>query len=93
MRVGDLKPESLPTQPTSLDMFILRDQNIVLKVNWVTTDQVVTMDFPSFIQALKDRFAQTLDPVQQPYNQALVLVNQVFKFIDMNSPETRYDKG
>ena len=68
MQVGDLKPESLPTQPTSLDMFILRDQNIVLTVNWVTTDQVVTMDFPSFIKALNDRFSQTLTPVQQPYN-------------------------
>ena len=88
MQVGDLNLESLPTQPMSLDMFILRDQNIVLTVNWVTTDQVVTMDIPSFVQALNDRFAQTLDPVQKPYNQALVLVDQVFKFIDMNSPNT-----
>ena len=86
MQVGDLKPERLPTQPMSLDMFILRDQNIVLTVNWVTSDQVVTMDFPSFITVLNDRFSQTLTPVQRPYNQALVLIDQVFKFIDMNSP-------
>ena len=81
MRVGDLKPARLPTQPMSLDIFILRDQNIVLTVNWVTSDQVVTMDFPGFIKVLNDRFSQTVTPVQKPYNQALVLIDQIFQFV------------
>ena len=85
MRVGDLKPESLPTQPLSLDMFIMRDQTTV---NWVISDQVVTMDFPGFIKVLNDRFSQTVTPVQKPYNQGLVLIDQTFQFVDMNSPET-----
>ena len=46
------------------------------------------MDFPGFIKVLNDRFSQTVNPVQKPYNQALVLVDQKFKFVDMNSPET-----
>ena len=66
-------------------MYILRDQQIVITANWVTSDKIVTMDFDGFVTEINDRFSQTITPVKQPFNQALVLINQTFQFIDMNS--------
>ena len=44
------------------------------------------MDFPGCVQAINDRFSQTLILVKQPYNQALVLIDQMLTFVNMNSP-------
>ena len=82
--INDLDPANLPTNPTALDMYILKDQDIVLTSTWVV-DQTITMDFPNCIQAITDRFSQLLVLTKQPFNQALVLINQQFKFVSMNS--------
>ena len=84
--INDLDPANLPTNPTALDMYILKNQDIVLTSNWVV-DQTITMDFPNCIQAINERFSQLLVLTKQPFNQALVLINQEFKFVNMNSSQ------
>ena len=81
LKVGDLTPGDLPVENVSLDMYILRDQEIVITSNWVTGDETVTMDFPGCVQEINDRFSQTLILVKQ----ALVLIDQIFTFVNMNS--------
>ena len=85
LRVGDLIPGNLPAENVSLDMYILRDQEIVITSNWVTSDETITMDFDGCVTAINDRFSQTLTPVKKPYNQALVLIDKTFTFVNMNS--------
>ena len=77
LKIGDLTPGDLPVENVSLDMYILRDQDIIITSNWVI-DETITMDFPGCIQAINERFSQTLVLVKQPYNQALVLIDQIF---------------
>ena len=48
IKVDDLDPKNLPTIPTSLDMWILRDQSIILTMNWDKNDEVINMDFKGF---------------------------------------------
>ena len=84
LQIGDLTPGDLPVENVSLDMYILRDQEIVITSNWVT-DETVTMDFPGCVRAIIDRFSQTLILVKQPYNQALVLIDQIFTFVNLNN--------
>ena len=86
LQINDLDPTNLPEMPTSLDMFILKNQDIVITSNWVI-DQTITMDFPNCIQAINQRFSQLLVLVKQPFNQALVLIDQEFKFVNMNSSQ------
>ena len=83
LQIGDLNPSNLPIDHISLDMFILHDQEIVITSNWVI-DETITMDFPGCIQAINECFSQTLVLVKQPYNQALVLIDQKFQFVNMN---------
>ena len=68
LRVGDLIPGNLPAENVSLDMYILRDQEIVITSNWVTSDETITMDFDGCVTAIIDRFSQTLTLIKQPYN-------------------------
>ena len=75
LQINDLDPTNLPEMAISLDMFILKNQDIVITSNWVI-DQTITMDFPNCIQAINQRFSQLLVLVKQPFNQALVLINQ-----------------
>ena len=84
--INDLDPANLPTNPTYLDMYILRNQDIVLTTTWMV-DQTITMNFANCIKEITDRFSQSLVLTKQPYNQALVLINQQFKFISMNSSQ------
>ena len=42
--INDIDPSQLPDIPTSLDMYVLKDQNIVLTTTWIT-DITITMDF------------------------------------------------
>ena len=83
LQINDLDPSNLPVMPISLDMFILRGQDIVITSNWVI-DQTITMDFPNCIEAINQRFSQLLVLVKQPFNQALVLIDQEFQFVNMN---------
>ena len=67
-------------------MYILRNQDIVLTTTWVV-DQTITMNFANCIKEITDRFSQSLVLTKQPYNQALVLINQQLEFISMNSSQ------
>ena len=79
IRMDDLDPNNLPQIPTALDMWILRDQNLVLTVNWDKNDEIINMDFQGFEQQIQNTFSQTLSPQSRPYNQGLIL-----KFVSMN---------
>ena len=83
LQIKEFNYSSLPIEPISLDMFILRDQEIVITSNWVI-DQTITMGFPGRIEAINQRFSQVLVLVKQPFNQALVLIDQEFQFVNMN---------
>ena len=43
------------------------------------------MDFSGFQKQIKKVFSQTLSPKSQPYNQGLVVIDQIFQFINMES--------
>ena len=73
--LNDIDPANLPTNPTALDMYVLRNQNIVLTTTWMI-DQTITMNFANCIKEINDRFSQSLVLKKKPYNQALVLNNQ-----------------
>ena len=42
--LNDIDPAKLPESPTALDMYVLKNQNIVLTTTWIT-DITITMDF------------------------------------------------
>ena len=86
LQINYLDPTNLPELPISLDVFILKNQDIVITSNWVI-DQTITMDFPNCIQAINQRFSQLLVLVKQPFNQALVLIDQEFQFVNMNNSQ------
>ena len=50
-------------------------------------DQTITMNFANCIKEINDRFSQSLVLTKKPYNQALVLIDQQFQFISMNSSQ------
>ena len=74
-----LDPTNLPETPTSLDIWILRDQSIIL------TKKMLNLQFTSFIARIKSTFGQSITVTSQPYNQALVLMNKQFSFVRMDS--------
>ena len=43
------------------------------------------MDFTGFKNQIQTRFSQTLSPTSKPYNQGLVVIDRIFKFINMES--------
>ena len=83
--VDQLDPNDLPKVPTALDVWILRDQAVLLTKNWNAEDQVINMDFTGFKDLIQTRFSQTLSPTSKPYHQCLVVINRIFKFINMKS--------
>ena len=84
-KVDDLDPAKLPIVPTSLDMWVLRDQSIVLTMNWETNDEVINMNFTGFTAEILKTFSQTLVPTSKPYNQGLVVIDKVLQFVSMDS--------
>ena len=60
--VDDLNPKDLPKFPSALDVWILRDQEILLTRNWDAEDQVKNMDFSGFQKQIQKAFLQTLLP-------------------------------
>ena len=84
--LNDIDPANLPTSPTALDMYVLKNQNIVLTTTWIT-DLTITMNFANCIKEINDRFSQSLVLTKKPYNQALVIIDQTFQFISMNSSQ------
>ena len=85
IKVDDLDPNNLPQIPTSLNMWILRDQNIILTMNWDKNDEVINMDFPGFKQVIQTTFSQTLSPQSRPFNQGLGVIEKVLQFVNMDS--------
>ena len=84
--INDIDPSQLPEFPTSLDMYVLKDQTIVLTTTWIT-DITITMDFENCKKEIFERFSQTLILTQRPYNQAFVIVDKIFQFIGMNDSQ------
>ena len=74
--INDIDPLQLPEFPISLDMYILKDQTLVLTTTWIA-DITVTLDFENCKTQIYERFSQTLTLSQKPFNQALVIVNKL----------------
>ena len=81
---SSLDPANLPTDPTSLDIWVLRDQNIILSKHMLS-DQALNLQFASFIGSILSTFSQTITVQTQPFNQALVLIDKKFSFVRMDS--------
>ena len=82
--IDKLDPLQLPNLPLSLDMYILKDQSLVLTSTWVE-DIIITLDFNICKTKLYERFSQHVFINKQPYDQALVIKNKILMFIDMDS--------
>ena len=89
--IDKLDPLELPNLPLALDMYILKDQSLVLTSTWVE-DITITLDFQICKTKLHERFSQHISISKQPFNQALVLKNKIFMFIDMNDDQKFYGK-
>ena len=83
---ASLDPSSLPESPTSLDIWILRDQSIILTKKMLS-DEAINLQFESFIASIQQTFAQTITVQSQPFNQALILKNKKFAFVRMDSKD------
>ena len=62
---ASLNPSSLPEFPTSLDIWILRDQSIILTKKMLS-DEAINLQFESFIDSIKQTFGQTITVQKQP---------------------------
>ena len=89
--IDKIDPLELPNLPLALDMYILKDQSLVLTSTWVE-DITITLDFQICKTKLHERFSQHISISQQPFDQALVLKNKIFMFIDMNDDKKFYGK-
>ena len=58
--IDDYPPLTLPDEPTALDLWILRDQSLVLTHNWDTKDELVTMIFKNFTAEMFVKFSQDI---------------------------------
>ena len=72
-------------------MYILKDQSLVLTSTWVE-DILITLDFNVCQTKIQERFSQKISVIQQPFDQALVIKNKVFMFVNMDSDENFYGK-
>ena len=84
---ASLDPTNLPKIPTSLDIWVLRDQSIILTKKMLS-DEAMNLQFESFIDSIKTTFGQTITVQKQPFNQALILKNKEFAFVRMDSKDT-----
>ena len=55
-----LKPSDLPVIPTSIDVWILRGQDILLTKDWASEDLIINMKFTGFQQTISRTFSQTI---------------------------------
>ena len=79
------QPSTLPLTSQSVDVWLLRDQTVLITKNSRTEDSMVNMFFPGFTNAMRETFGQTVVPTQKPFNQGLVLEAGRFKFVNMNT--------
>ena len=89
--INKLDPLKLTDLPLALDMYILKDQSLVLTSTWVE-DILITLDFNVCQTKIEERFSQKISVIQQPFDQALVIKNKVFMFVNMDSDENFYGK-
>ena len=80
-----LRRNSLPSENQSIDVWILRGQEVLLTKGSKHDDEVVNMMFSGFSTSMHTNFAQVVTPTQQNYNQGLVLEAGLFKFVPMNT--------
>ena len=81
-----LKPTQLPDGNLALDVYLLRNQEVLITKNYQDQDELRNMIFPGFSNLLHRTFGQTLVPSRQDYNQVLTLESKVFKFAPLSSP-------
>ena len=81
-----LDPANLPTQPIAIDVWILRNQNVILTTKY-QSDSGLNWQFSTFTQGLKSRFNQDITFTKQAFNQVLVLRNSIFSFANFDSEE------
>ena len=74
--LNKIDPLELPDFPLALDMYILKDQTLVLTSTWVE-DITITLDFQHCKTKLNERFSQQISLSQQPFDQALVIKNKI----------------
>jgi hypothetical protein len=82
-----LDPSNLPTVPASLDIWILRDQSIIL-TRKMLSDKALNLQFDRFIASILQTFGQTITAQTQPFNQAFIIKDKKFSFVRMDSSET-----
>ena len=80
-----LRRNSLPSENQSIDVWILRGQEVLLTKGSKHDDEVVNMMFSGFSTSMHTNFAQVVTPTKQNYNQGLVLEAGLFKFVPMNT--------
>ena len=82
------KKNALPNTKQAINVYILRDQSIILTKNFSTDDSMINMFFSGFTRTVKTEFGQDVVPTTQPYNQGLVLEAGLFKFVNINTTQT-----
>ena len=85
--VDELEPDDLPSIPTSLDIWILRDQSILLTTNW-NHDEIIYIKFAKFENMTRHQFKQRLLPKTVNFNQSLLIIGGKLQFVSFNSPLT-----
>ena len=81
-----LKPADLPIGNVVLDVYLLRNQEVLITKNYQDEDELRNMLFSGFSNLLFRTFSQTLVPIKQDFNQVLVLEDKKFKFVPLSSP-------
>ena len=82
---GQYQTNTLPSTKQAVNVFILRDQEIILTKNFNTDSSMINMFFPGFTKIMLEEFGQNIVPTKQAYNQGLVLDKGLFKFVNINS--------
>ena len=82
-----LDPKNLPTGNTAIDVWILRNQKVILSKEY-DADSGLNWQFSTFQTKIKTVFQQAITVTTQDYNQVLVLRGGIFSFISFDSTET-----
>jgi hypothetical protein len=81
-----LDPLNLPSFNVAIDVWIVRGQNVILTQHY-NHDAGLNWQFLKFIENLTSRFHQTITVTTQDFNQILVLRNQQFSFVNIDSDD------
>ena len=81
-----LDPTALPSSNVAIDVWVIRNQDVILTQHY-KHDAGLNWQFPTFVDNLKTRFHQTISVQMQDFNQILVLRNQQFSFVNLDSDD------